>query len=276
LGYRFSYWIASFFSSMESMELSRNIRLNQYVVNGEKNTHQELVKLSKDVLCHAGKCYYDFYHYYNNPEKLEDIAPLSDSMKEFIKICNNNQGYLVVAPHLSNFDLVVSRLVKNGFKGRVLSYPNPGSGYQLQNQIRSSYGLVLTPAGDPSIEQELVEYLKSGGIVATGIDRPIPERKKRHYIKFFGRPSPMPVGYVTTALAANVPIIVVTAIMLPNGEYEFMFCDPLELIRHDNKMEELKQNAEMVLKHVEKYIRMAPEQWLMYYPAWPDLLEKDL
>jgi len=276
LGYRFSNRIASFLANKENLELSRNIRANQYVINGEKNTHHELVQISKDVLFHAGKAYYDFYHYIDKPEKLNLITPLSDSMKDFINLSNSNQGYLVVAPHMSNFDLVLSVVVNNGFVGKVLSYPNPGSGYQLQNEIRFSYGLELTPADKPNVNEEIIDYLKKGGIVATGVDRPLPGRKKRHYVNFFGRPSPLPLGYITTALAADVPIIVASAIMQADGKYDFLFSGPFTLKKYKNKLDDIKQNAEMILKHVEDFIRMAPKQWLMYYPVWPDLTLEDL
>ena len=275
-GYRFSNWIATFLSNTETLEISRNIRANQFVANGEKDSHQELVQLSKEVLFHAGKGYYDFYHYIDKPERLNIIAPFSDSMKDFINICQGSQGYLVVAPHVSNFDLVLSILVKNGFIGKVLSYPNPGTGYLLQNKLRASIGLDLTPADKPDVNEEIVNYLKKGGVVATGVDRPIPGRKKRHYVNFFGRPSPLPLGYITTALAANVPILVVSAIMEPDGKYNFLFSGPITLKKYKNKLESIKKNAETVLKHVERFIRMAPQQWLMYYPVWPDLLLEDL
>ena len=276
IGYKISGWIASLLSNTETLEISRNIRSNQYVVNGEMNTHRELVQFSREVLFHAGKGFYDFYHFYNNLDNLEELVPFSDSMREFIKICNENQGYVVVAPHMSNFDLIISSLIKYGFIARVISYPNPGGGYQLQNDIRASYGLDLTPADKPNIQEGIIEYLRNGGIVATGVDRPIPGRKKRHYVNFFGRPSPLPVGYITTALAANVPIIVVSAIMQPDGKYGFLYSGPIKLKKYRNKLDDIKLNAETVLKHVEKFIRLAPKQWLMYYPVWPDLVLEDL
>jgi lauroyl/myristoyl acyltransferase len=276
LGYRFSEGISSLLARMVNLPINRAIRTNQYVANGETSTRQELVQMTNDVLEHAGKCFYDLYHFFNKQEKLEHMVPFSQSIDDFVKLSQGDQGYIVVSPHLSNFDLVVCGIVHYGFKGRVLSYPNPGSGYQLQNKIRASFGLNITPIGDPNLETEIIEYLRTGGVVATAVDRPITGRKKRHYVNFFGRPSPLPIGYITTALAANVPVIVVTAIMKPDGTYGFLFSGPLPLKKYRNKMEDIKLNTEMVLEHVEKFIRMAPRQWLMYYPVWPDLLSEDL
>lgn len=275
-GYRFAEFIGKILSSFQNLEINRNIRANQYVANGETSTHQELVALSRKVLTHAGECYYDLYHFINKSDELEELVPLTGQMREFIELSKKDRGFVVVAPHLSNFDLVVSRLVTEGFQGKVLSYPNPGSGYQLQNQIRESYGLDFTPLGDSEVEASTIDFLKKGGVVATGVDRPLPDRKRKHFVSFFGRPSPLPVGYISTALAADVPIIAVTAITEPNGNYGFRHSGFIELKKYSNKLENIFLNAELVLQKIEEFIKLAPHQWLMYYPVWPDLLDKGL
>jgi len=276
IGYRIGERLAAFIASNKNWEISKTIRGNQYIVNGEKNTRDELIQKSKQVLTHAGHCYIDLYHFFNKPEKIESLVPFSEPMKEFIEICRTGKGYMVVSPHLSNFDLVVCSLVHHGFKGKVLSYPNPGSGYQLQNEIRASYGLDVLPLGDSRLETKIIQFLKSGGVAATGVDRPVPDRKKRHYVNFFGHPSPLPLGYITTALAANVPIIAVTAIMKPDGTYGFMHSGPIQLKKYKNKLDDIMLNAERILKRIEEYIKLAPDQWLMYYPVWPELVNEKL
>lgn len=268
--------ISSTIGSIDSLDLTRSIRSNQSVVSGETLTGPELAQRTKQVLSHAGHCYYDLYHYYEMQEKLETIVPWSETMTEFVNYSQEDQGYLVVAPHLSNFDLVVARLVKGGFMCKVLSYPNPGSGYQLQNEIRKSFGMDLVPLGDSSLEEGIVDYLKAGGVVATGVDRPVPSRKKRHYAQFFGRPSPLPLGYISTALAADVPIIVVAAFMRPDGSYGLRISKPIMLKKYKNKLDDIILNAERVLKQIEEFIILSPEQWLMYYPVWPDQMSEDL
>ena len=268
--------ISSIIGSIDNLDLTRSIRSNQCVVNGGSLSGPELARRTKQVLSHAGRCYYDLYHYYDMQEKLETIVPWSETMTELVNYSQEDQGYLVVAPHLSNFDLVVARLVKSGFKAKVLSYPNPGSGYQLQNEIRNSFGMDVVPLGDSSLEAEMVEYLKAGGVVATGVDRPVPTRKKRHYAQFFGRPSPLPLGYVSTALAADVPIIVVAAHMNPDGSYGLRLSKPIMLKKYKNKLDDIILNAERVLKKIEEFIMLSPEQWLMFYPVWPDQMSEDL
>ena len=275
-GTKFSIALGSFVNSFNSWDINRYVRNNQNIIHDGSLSPQELKEISKQVLTHAGRCYFDLYHYYNKPAKIEDLIPWTDTFAKLIDYSRSKQGYMVVAPHLSNFDLVVARLVSGGFIGRVLSYPNPGSGYQLQNQIRESFGMDLRPLGDSKMESEIVQYLKDGGMVATGVDRPVPSRKKRHYVHFFGKPSPLPLGYITTALAADVPILAVAAYMLPDGRYGLRMSDPIILEKQKNKLDSIILNAELVLKQLEKFIRLSPEQWLMYYPVWPDLLDDDI
>ncbi len=273
-GYRVSRSIASLISRFENADITKAIRANQFVATGETKSHQELVEITKNVLEHAGRCYYDLNHFFNKPEKLESMVPFTEPMREFIDICQQDQGYMVIAPHISNFDLVVCELVQHGFRGKVLSYPNPGSGYQLQNEIRASFGMDVAPLGDSRFEAEIVSFLKNGGVTATGVDRPVPGRKKKHYVGFFGKPSPLPVGYITTALAADVPVIAVTAYMLPTGQYGFMHSGPIILKKYKNKLDEIILNTEMVLEKIEGFIQKVPEQWLMFYPVWPDLQDE--
>ena len=275
-GYWLSSRVASIIANRTDLDITRAIRANQFVVRGEKNTHQELIKITKDVLEHAGRCFYDLYHFYSNPEVIDNQVPLSKPMKDFIDLCADGRGYVVVAPHLSNFDLVVSSLVRNGLKAKVLSYPNPGKGYKFQNKLRESFGMDVTPLGDSTLEGELIKYLIGGGVVATGVDRPVPGRRRRHYVNFFGRPSPLSAGYISSALAADVPVIVVKSYMAPDGTYGFQYADPITMERIGTKIENIKHNTERVLKQVETYIRDVPGQWLMYYPVWPDVLNESL
>ncbi len=276
LGLGVAYSIGSMLGSLNSLGVTKAIRSNQAVIRGIKATASDVRHLPRKVLTHAGRCFFDFYHYSNNLDKLEEIVPWTDDMEAIVEHSHQKKGYVIVAPHLSNFDIVVARIVQGGFKGKMLSYPNPGSGYKLQNKIRQSLGLDIIPLGVSGVDAEMIDYIKSGGIVATGVDRPVPGRKKRHYVSFFGELSPLPLGYITLALAAEVPIIAVSSIMLPNGKYSFRCSKPIHLERFKNKLDNIKINAERVLKTVEEFIREVPEQWLMFYPVWPDLISEEI
>ncbi len=74
------------------------------------------------------------------------------------------------------------------------------------------------------------------------------------------------------AIAANVPVIPIAVHMTSDGNYRVEIGDPIAMIPDDNPDEAIRINAEEVLKALENFIRSNPEQWLMYYPAWPTIM----
>jgi KDO2-lipid IV(A) lauroyltransferase len=276
LGYNLSNNLGSLLGSFTRLKINQALRINQYIVHGSQVTQRQLLEKSKKVLQHAGRCFFDYYHYYDKPDLLKDIVPLNGAVKSLIQISNDKQGYLVVAPHVSNFDLVMCALVRYGFQTKALAYPVPTPAYEYQNEIRRSYGLDILSLGKPKAELEIVEFLKAGGVAFTGVDRPVPNRKRRHYVNFFGEPGPLPLGYIRLALAAKVPVVVGYTSMKPDGTYHFRHSEPMEMKEFGNRLETIKLNAERVLQKVEEYIRLAPEQWLMFYPVWPEYINRKL
>jgi lauroyl/myristoyl acyltransferase len=75
-------------------------------------------------------------------------------------------------------------------------------------------------------------------------------------------------------LKEDVPILVAAAILRPSGTYDILVSDPIEMRRGANRRAELIENAEAVLAQVESFIQIAPEQWSMFYPVWPDALDE--
>jgi hypothetical protein len=50
--------------------------------------------------------------------------------------------------------------------------------------------------------------------------------------------------------------------------------EPIQMKSHPDPHEEIIRNAETVLKVGEAYIRAHTGQWAMFYPVWPDLMNK--
>jgi lauroyl/myristoyl acyltransferase len=60
--------------------------------------------------------------------------------------------------------------------------------------------------------------------------------------------------------------------MQADGKYHVLTSDPIEMQAHPDREREIIQNAEAVLSVAEGFIRMAPEQWTMTLPVWPEAL----
>jgi len=272
LGYRLSAIGARYMARQVDSPMVKAVRANQSVIRGGITDPEELDQAVVEVFTHAGRCLVDLYHNLLSPTGLKQLTPLTPALEQLIALSHDDSfGAFVVAPHLSNFDLVLLAAAYRGLKGQVLTYGDPGSGYKIQNDLRAQTGLNITPVSR-EVHRQAIENMRQGGFAITGVDRPI--RRKAHYINFFGRPSPLPAGHIRMALEADVPIIVAAAEMQADEKYHLHISDPIPLARHADPDEEIRLNGEAVLQVIEGHIRRNPGQWLMYYSAWPDF-QKD-
>jgi phosphatidylinositol dimannoside acyltransferase len=272
MAYRFSRALSRLIASQRKLSIVRAVRANQWVINKGSLTLEQLDKSVEQVFYSRFQSIYDLNHYLNNKMAMKRMVIFSASMERILQsLREGEKGLMVVIPHLGNFDFVGQEVVRRGQAFQALTLPRPGSGYMQENAIRSRSGMEITPISKEAIRQAQ-ERLKAGGAVMTGLDRPL--SNSRYRPRFFGRPAPMPVLHVRLALEADVPVVVVANFKQEDGRYRIFASEPINMQRYSNRAKELIQNAETVLKVAEDFIRRTPGQWGMFYPVWPEILEK--
>ena len=272
------YWVgrrlADIIYLFRHSSLVQAVRVNQYVVSGGTLRGAALERRVRQVLHHGSHCAYDFYHNLNNRERVRQLVHLDDRCYDLIRRSRHPQpgeGMVVVGPHLSNFDLGMHAFALEGIEAQILSIATTTSGYEWQNEIRSVGGLKVTPVSAASLK-EAMRRLRRGGVVVTGVERPVPGRSET--LTFFGRPARLPVGHVRMAMDARVPVYVVSCQMDAQGVYHFTVSDPIPMEYTGHRQEDIRTNAQRILAVIEELIRATPEQWLMYYPLWPEALQE--
>lgn len=275
LGYRVGRGLAGLIARFRNSTLVRAVRVNQWVVHGGRLQGEALEAQVRRVLRHGARCLYDLYHHLGHPHEVANLVHLDENLKRLVAQSRDPQpgrGVMVVGPHLSNFDLAMVALGYAGLVAQILSVATPTGGYAWQNRMRSVGDLTVTPVGVSTLA-EAIERLRQGGVVATGVDRPVPG--KRELLPFFGRSAPLPVGHVRIAMDAGVPIQVVACTFdEAAGVYRVTLSPPIPLQRTGDRRADIRANALRVLAVLEERIRQAPHQWLMYFPVWPDALEE--
>ena len=129
----------------------------------------------------------------------------------------------------------------------------------------------LVPASVSALRQA-VKHLERGGMVLTGLDRPVPNPK--YSPGFFGRAASLPTDNIYLASKARVPVVIMAAIQQADGKCHVMTSEPIEMEDYPDNATANLRNAEKVLRRAEDFIRLAPQQWNMFLPVWPDMLEK--
>lgn len=270
VGYRLGSILATWMSSRKRSEGVQAVRANQWIISEKQKTAQELDELAERVFRFSSRAIYDFYHTLSHPGKTLDIVEIDEKIEHYFNEKDSHNA-VFVAPHLSSFEIVGRALGLKGYQFQILSYPNPGSGYQWQNRIRSESGLEITPISIQSLQQARIR-LQDGGSILTGLDRPVDDKKYRP--QFFGYPSTAPVFYTRMALQAKVPVVIVTALPREGGGYRLEISDPIWMKAYPDLHTEYIKNTEAVLRVAEGYIRAYPDQWLMFYPVWPESLSE--
>jgi len=228
-----------------------------------------LHEMTRHVFCHAVQTYYDFFHAIDQPsEALIEAVRISGDLVERVRSeMARGQGILILGTHMSNFDVAFLALGAYRLPIQVLSLADPQAGFHILNRLRARGELEITPITPESL-RAAIRRLKGGGIVLTGVDRPIPG--DRELVEFFGRPAYLPVGPARLALMTGAMVVVGSCRYDPDEGYVLDATWPVEMVRTGDRRRDILASTRRIAAIVEGYVRAHPEQWMMFHPFWPE------
>ena len=248
------------------------VRVNQWVARGANLENAELDQVVRETLRNNARDLYTFYHYMQDPNAMQRMISVDPKACQWVERPEFAERGLVIAGlHLSNFDFALQFLCQHGFRPMILTIPDPQGGRRVEYELRKKAGMNLVLASVNTLRQA-VKHLEQGGMVLTGMDHPMLNLKYRP--TFFGRAASIPTHYVSLALKAHVPVVIMAASQQTDGMYHILSSEPIEMERDSDRRREILWNAKRVLQQAEDFIRLAPQQWNVPWPIWPELLEK--
>ena len=273
-GHRLADWIGAWIASHSTYIMVQAVKSNQYLIAGKPTDLEKLESQTRSVFQHVAHSLFDYYYYIRRPEKLKDVIRLSPEAQTALFQTDPKQSAILLIPHLSNFDLMGHALALFGVKVQILSFPTPNEAYKMQNRLREEVGVVVTPMS-LSAFRTAKNRLNEGGYVVTGLDRPIPgEKPEKYRPKFFGKEANLPVIHVRLAKETNASVYVMACIAQGDGTYVLECSQAFKMEEKPDLEEETIVNAERLLAEAERFILKAPDQWAMFYPVWPDVLQE--
>jgi KDO2-lipid IV(A) lauroyltransferase len=271
LGYSLADFVAARISAQRDSKLVRAVRANQWVIRGETLEKDALDKAIGETFQYLARSIFDLYHYNQNLETVKRLIVLDPTTQLLVRRPEfGDRGLMIVGLHISNFDLVLQTLCQLGLRMIVLTIPNPQGGRRMEFEMRRRVGMNIMPASVDTFRTAL-KHLQKGGVVLTGIDRPVPEAGTRP--QFFGRPAVLPTHHIFLAAKARVPVMIIATSLQPDGKYHISTSDLIEMDHHSDREKGMILNAEKVLRIAESFIRQVPQQWLMSLPVWPETLD---
>ena len=270
IGHPLVNFAADRISARKNWKMVQAARLNQWVVRGGNLSQAALDEAVCQNFRSTARSIFDLYHNINNPNvfrQIIDVHPLAEELLHRPEYAD--RGLVVAGIHMSNFDFIGQAAGMSGVKAMFLALPDMHPGYRKQLKLRREKGMNILPTSSGTIKQA-VKFLRDGGTVMTGIDRP--DESYPYRPLFFGRPAPLPIHHIFMALKAQVPVLVGAVICQSDGKYHFLFSEPIEMQPHPDRHQEIVQNAEKVLQAAEDFIHYDPSQWSMTFPVWPDAM----
>lgn len=254
-------------AAAEDSPASRAVRVNQAIVRGLSPEDPALEPAVRAVFRSAGRGYVALFRALSRGREhlLQACEVAPELVARMDTALARGRGLILVGPHISAFDFFLLTVGARGYSAQGLSPPQPTATYRLQNQLRTRYGTQTTPISVDSLRQA-VRRLKSGGLVLTGVDRPVPESEG---LRFFGRPTYLPLGYARLAARTGAALLPGAVLPLGPGRYRTVAG---ELIYPPESTDEgtARRLAQAVLDQVEPMVRQYADEWLMFFPVWVD------
>jgi lauroyl/myristoyl acyltransferase len=266
--------IVTFFVARRDSQLTRTIRANMRVVLDTEPGDPKIDRLVHDILHLSASGTYDFFRALASPiEENRRLIDMPQALWDALDPTSRpGRGLLVVGPHVGVLDLAGIGFAASPFVDaydiQVLSYALPPSGYEVVNDLRATEGLTLTPSSGDAL-REAAERLRNGGIVFTGLDRPPPRNKKAQTATFFDKPARLWDGFARLAVTNDALLLIIWVERVTEGRYRLNIVrqlDPIELDGNDP----VATLWRATLDETETIIAAHPDQWLMFFPVWPD------
>ncbi len=272
LGYAIAKSSADWIGSRRNSAVVRAVRANQWVVAGGDISQEALDQTVRNVFQNSARSIYELHHYQQEVDAASRLFLLEPTFRELLERPQYDRRGLVVAGiHMSSFDLAFLLLGRNHIRPMALTIPQPEGGRRREFDLRRKTGVNLVEGNVEGLRRAL-RYLKQGGVVITGIDRPVPKTQLQP--KFFDRPASLPIHHIFLALKAQAPVRVMVSYRHSDGKYHVMTTPPVEMDPFPDREQEMLRNAEKILAIAESFIRQAPQQWSMSLPVWPNTLDQ--
>ncbi len=234
-------------------------------------SERDLRRAVRRLYHYAAMSYYHLFHNLGRRElSLETIHPrvaMAQEIRDYVdRAVATGRGLFVLSSHMSNFDLGgIAFSYYAPSPPQALSLADPPAGFEFVNHLRSKGRGTITPITPASL-REAMQRLRDGGIVLTGVDRPVPNGNEP--VTFFGQTAYLPTGYIRIPLITDC-LVMTMAFIYEGGSYHILANPPMEMVRTGDRQKDVTVNVQRVLSQIEGFIRSAPDQWMVFTPVWP-------
>ncbi|MEN8134582.1 MAG: lysophospholipid acyltransferase family protein [Thermodesulfobacteriota bacterium] len=234
-------------------------------VYGEEKSQQEIKTLARAVFIHFATVFVDVIRMpiiiRSDVNKLVSTAG-TEHLAQAFKV---GKGVILTTCHFGNFELLGAWMAQNGYPMKVIGTAlfDPRLD-QILLEIRKCSGNSTISRGKST--REIIRTLKKGEAVGMLIDQDT--KSQGIFVNFFNKPAHTPTGPAVLARRLGVPIVPAFMYLKDDFSYHLECQPPLELVKTDDKENDIIVNTQKISDAYEAMIRRYPEQWVWMHKRW--------
>ena len=179
------------------------------------------------------------------------------------------KGAMLTMPHIGGFDWGGAWFAASGYDTTVVAESlEPPELFAFFKTLREGFGLEVAELGEAA-SAAILRRLRANGLVGRVCDRDIAGTGAE--VDFFGYPTTIPAGPATLALRTGAAVLPCAVYFEDNGLHRGVVRPPLEVARAGTLREDVQRITQAMAREFENLIRLAPEQWHVLQPNWPDI-----
>ncbi|MFH1478472.1 MAG: lysophospholipid acyltransferase family protein [Candidatus Omnitrophota bacterium] len=263
-----AYWVAERFSDIQySIAKKDRIAVQENLSKVLNKDVEDCRGLALNVVRNFGLYLVDFFRMARLEKKDIESRIKLEGYEKFEGAFKKNKGVIMLSCHIGNWEMggVVMGILGHDISAVALTHQDKRINDFFIDQ-REKKGFKVIPI--ESATKRCVSVLLKKHLLALLADRDFTNSGME--CDFFGVKTSIPKGPALLSLKTNSPIVPVFFIREGKYNYRFIFEEPMEVVNHDGlTQEEIMQEAnKKIVSVMEKYIRLYPDQWLVFRRFW--------
>jgi len=223
--------------------------------------------IARKVFRNFGLYLVDFFRMPNLTRKDIDKRVKVFGIGNIDSVLKQNRGAIILTCHIGNWEMggVVMAMLGYDMSAVALSHKHREINNFFIKQ-REQQGMKVIPVN--FIMKRCISALRQKGLLALVGDRDF--TNNGIVMNFFGVPTSIPKGPAVLSLKTDSPIVPGVFIREGRVNYKLIFDSPIEVKQEPgiSQDEIIRKATERFIPMMEKYIKMHPEQWLIFRKFW--------